>query len=146
MSDISERVQNDIAEQLSGKSGSADDLRHEIEHVLRKDGQTTEIVDELDGIRPADEWLVATQRAKGFPVSLHRAVLHRLRHDLPGTNRRWLLHQPDAVEEPVPVRSVWAERVLEHRRPRRQLRPAAAHLVPGTSEGPGPAHGSHHLR
>jgi len=33
MSDISERVQNDIAEQLSGKSGSSADLRHEIEHL-----------------------------------------------------------------------------------------------------------------
>jgi len=34
---ISERVQNDIAEQLSGKCGSAGDLRHEIEtfrHLL----------------------------------------------------------------------------------------------------------------
>jgi hypothetical protein len=33
MSDISERVENDIAEQLSGKNGSADDLRHEVEQL-----------------------------------------------------------------------------------------------------------------
>jgi len=31
MSDIRERVQNDLAEQISGKNGSADDLHHEIE-------------------------------------------------------------------------------------------------------------------
>lgn len=31
MTDIRERVNNDLAEQLSGKTGSADDLRHEIE-------------------------------------------------------------------------------------------------------------------
>ena len=31
MSDIRERVSNDLAEQLSGKSGSAGDLRHELE-------------------------------------------------------------------------------------------------------------------
>src|SRR5258708_30485531 len=31
MSDIHERVGSDLAEQLSGKSGSAADLRHEIE-------------------------------------------------------------------------------------------------------------------
>jgi hypothetical protein len=33
MSDIHERVSSDLAEQLSGKSGSAADLRHEIEHL-----------------------------------------------------------------------------------------------------------------
>jgi hypothetical protein len=33
MSDIRERVQNDLAEQVSGKTGSADDLRHEIEQL-----------------------------------------------------------------------------------------------------------------
>ena len=33
MSDIRERVANDLAEQLSGKKGSADDLRHEIEQL-----------------------------------------------------------------------------------------------------------------
>jgi len=33
VSDILERVQNDLAEQLSGKNGSADDLRHEIERL-----------------------------------------------------------------------------------------------------------------
>ena len=31
--DIENSVQNDLAEQLSGKSGSADDLRHEIENA-----------------------------------------------------------------------------------------------------------------
>src|SRR5258708_19416118 len=33
MSDIQERVSSDLAEQLSGKSGSAADLRHEIERL-----------------------------------------------------------------------------------------------------------------
>jgi hypothetical protein len=33
MSDIHERVSSDLAEQLSGKQGSADDLRHEIEQL-----------------------------------------------------------------------------------------------------------------
>ena len=33
MSDIRERVANDFAEQLSGKQGSAGDLRHEIEQL-----------------------------------------------------------------------------------------------------------------
>lgn len=33
MSDIAERVANDLAEQLSGKQGSAADLRHEIEQL-----------------------------------------------------------------------------------------------------------------
>jgi hypothetical protein len=57
MSDISERVANDIAEQLSGKSGSADDLRHEIEtleHDFDFDSfapythQETDIISELE--------------------------------------------------------------------------------------------------
>src|SRR5207244_4307562 len=33
MSDIQERVKNDLAEQLSGKQGTADDLRHEIDRL-----------------------------------------------------------------------------------------------------------------
>jgi hypothetical protein len=57
ISDISERVQNDMAEQLSGKSGSADDLRHEIEtleHDFDFDSyapythQETDVISELE--------------------------------------------------------------------------------------------------
>jgi hypothetical protein len=57
MNDISERVQNDMAEQLPGKSGSADDLRHEIETLDRDfdfdsyapyTHQETEVIGELE--------------------------------------------------------------------------------------------------
>jgi len=57
MTDIREYAQNNLAEQLSGKSGSADDLRHEIEtleHDFDFDSfapythEETEIISELE--------------------------------------------------------------------------------------------------
>lgn len=57
MGDIQERVKNDLSEQLSGKQGSADDLRHEIEtldHDFDFDGfapyahQETDIINDLE--------------------------------------------------------------------------------------------------
>jgi hypothetical protein len=57
MSDIAQRVQDDIAEQVSGKRGSAGDLRHEIErleHEFDFDSfapythQETDVISELE--------------------------------------------------------------------------------------------------